>query len=69
MFYDPTIVRYTEPYMDDNDKKNTGGKYRIIPIFTKAATMAAASVVSEGIRKKRMRLDMRWGRSAQREAA
>ncbi len=33
LFYDPTIVRYTEPYMDDNDKKNTGGKYRIIPIF------------------------------------
>ena len=43
LFYDPTIVRYTEPYMDDNDKKNTGGKYRIIPIFTKAATMAAAT--------------------------
>jgi imidazolonepropionase-like amidohydrolase len=43
LFYDPTIIRYTEPYMDDNDKKNTGGKYRIIPIFTKAATMAAAT--------------------------
>lgn len=43
LFYDPTIVRYTEPYMDDNDKKNTGGKYRIIPIFEKAATMAAAT--------------------------
>jgi imidazolonepropionase-like amidohydrolase len=43
LYYDPTIVRYTEPYMDDNDKKNTGGKYRIIPIFTKAATMAAAT--------------------------
>ena len=43
LFYDPTIVRYTEPYMDDNDKKNTAGKYRIIPIFTKAATMAAAT--------------------------
>lgn len=47
LFYDPTIVRYTEPYMDDNDKKNTGGKYRIIPIFTKAATMAA---VTKGIK-------------------
>jgi imidazolonepropionase-like amidohydrolase len=33
LFYDPTFVRYTEPYMDDNDNKNTGGKYRMIPIF------------------------------------
>ena len=41
LYYDPTIVRYTEPYMDDNDKKNTGGKYRIIPIFSKAARIAA----------------------------
>ena len=43
LYYDPTIVRYTEPYMDDNDVKNTGGKYRIIPIFEKAARMAAAT--------------------------
>ena len=43
LFYDPTLVRYTEPYMDDNDEKNTGGKYRIIPIFEKAASMAAAT--------------------------
>ena len=41
--YDPTIVRYTEPAMDDNDAKSTGGKYRIIPIFEKAARMAAAT--------------------------
>src|SRR5207244_2016668 len=41
--YDPTLQRYTEPYMDDNDEKNTGGKYRMIPIFEKAATMAAAT--------------------------
>ena len=41
--YDPTIVRYTEPYMDDNDKKNTGDKYRIIPIFERATHMAAAT--------------------------
>ena len=41
--YDPTLVRYTEPYMDDNDKKATGGKYRMIPIFEKAVTMAAAT--------------------------
>jgi imidazolonepropionase-like amidohydrolase len=43
LYFDPTIVRYTEPYMDDNDKKNTGGKYRIIPIFEKAMRMAAAT--------------------------
>ncbi len=41
--YDPTLRRYTEPYMDDNDAKNTGGKYRMIPIFEKAVTMAAAT--------------------------
>jgi imidazolonepropionase-like amidohydrolase len=41
--YDPTFVRYLEPYMDDNDTKSTGGKYRMIPIFEKAVTMAAAT--------------------------
>src|SRR5499427_1656183 len=40
LYYDPTLVRYTAPYMDDNDNKNTGGKYRMIPIFEKAVTMA-----------------------------
>jgi imidazolonepropionase-like amidohydrolase len=40
LFYDPTLVRYTEPYMDDNDGKNTGGKYRMIPIFENAVTIA-----------------------------
>ena len=39
--YDPTLQRYTEPYMDDNDRKSTGGKYRMIPIFEKAVTMAS----------------------------
>ena len=29
--------------MDDNDAKNTGGKYRMIPIFEKAVSMAAAT--------------------------
>jgi imidazolonepropionase-like amidohydrolase len=43
LYYDPTIVRYTEPYIDDNDEKNTGGKYRIIPIFERAVTMAVAT--------------------------
>jgi imidazolonepropionase-like amidohydrolase len=40
LYYDPTVVRYTEPYMDDNDAKNTGGKYRMIPIFERAVSMA-----------------------------
>jgi imidazolonepropionase-like amidohydrolase len=40
LYYDPTFVRYIEPYMDDNDAKSTGGKYRMIPIFEKAVTMA-----------------------------
>ena len=43
LYYDPTLVRYMEPYMDDVDEKNTGGKFRIIPIFEKAARMAAAT--------------------------
>ncbi len=43
LYYDPTFVRYIEPYMDDNDAKSTGGKYRMIPIFEKAVTMAAAT--------------------------
>jgi imidazolonepropionase-like amidohydrolase len=38
--YDPTLVRYTEPYLDDTDKKNTGGRYTISGIFTKAVAMA-----------------------------
>jgi imidazolonepropionase-like amidohydrolase len=43
LYYDPTIIRYTEPYMDDNDTRSTGGKFRIIPIFEKAATLAGAT--------------------------
>lgn len=43
LYYDPTLVRYMEPYMDDVDEKNTGGKFRIIPIFEKAARMASAT--------------------------
>jgi imidazolonepropionase-like amidohydrolase len=43
LYYDPTIIRYTEPYLDDNDTRSTGGKYRIIPIFEKAATLAGAT--------------------------
>jgi imidazolonepropionase-like amidohydrolase len=43
LYYDPTVVRYTEPYLDDTDNKNTGGKYRISAVFTKAVAMAAAT--------------------------
>ena len=39
--YDPTLQRYTEPYMDDNDNKNTGGKYRMIPTINNAVIMAS----------------------------
>jgi len=41
--YSPTLVRYVEPYMDDNDAKNTGGRFRMIPIFDKAVSMAVAT--------------------------
>ena len=43
LYYDPTLQRYTEPYMDDNDAKNTGEKYRMIPIFEHAVQTAAAT--------------------------
>ena len=43
LYYDPTLARYTIPLMDDNDTRNTGGKFRMIPIFEKAVTMAAAT--------------------------
>jgi len=39
--FDPTMARYTEPYMDDNDKRNTNGKYRMIPIINAAVSMAS----------------------------
>jgi imidazolonepropionase-like amidohydrolase len=40
LMYDPTFVRYSAPFMDDNDAKNTGGKYRMVPIFENAVSMA-----------------------------
>jgi imidazolonepropionase-like amidohydrolase len=43
LYYDPTLVRYMEPYMDDVDERNTGGRFRIIPIFEKAARLASAT--------------------------
>jgi imidazolonepropionase-like amidohydrolase len=47
LYYDPTIVRYTEPYMDDVDARNTGGKFRMIPIIQKAV---ALSVKTPGLK-------------------
>jgi len=38
--YDVTFARYSSPYMDDNDAKSTGGKYRIVPYFERAMQMA-----------------------------
>jgi imidazolonepropionase-like amidohydrolase len=41
LYYDPTLQRYIEPYMDDNDDKATGGKYRMSTIFAGAVTLAS----------------------------
>ena len=41
--YDVTFARYSSGYMDDNDAKNTGGKYRIVPYFERAMKMAIAT--------------------------
>ena len=35
LYYDPTGFRYTMPEVAENDRRNTGGKYSIIPIFEK----------------------------------
>jgi imidazolonepropionase-like amidohydrolase len=43
LYYDPTGMRYTIPQIADNDRKNTGGKYSIIPIFDRNARMAFAT--------------------------
>lgn len=43
LYYDPTLMRYTVPLMDDNDARSTGGKFRIIPIFQHAVQMASAT--------------------------
>jgi imidazolonepropionase-like amidohydrolase len=41
--FDPTFTRYTVPSMDDDDARKTGGKYRMIPLVTKAVSMAVAT--------------------------
>ena len=43
LVYIPTFQRYIEPSMDDADARNTGGKYRIIPIFEGAVRLANAT--------------------------
>ena len=43
LYYDPTLVRYTEPYMDDNDAKNTAGRFRMIPHFEANARRCIAT--------------------------
>jgi imidazolonepropionase-like amidohydrolase len=40
IYYDPTGIRYTLPSIDENDRKRTGGKYSIVPIFEKNARAA-----------------------------
>ena len=53
--------------MDDNDDKNTGGKFRMIPIFEHAVQMAAATkgmkiMIGSGVdgRNVRARDRRRW---------
>lgn len=41
-YYDPTGIRYTLPSIAETDRRNTGGKYSIIPIFEKNFQMALA---------------------------
>lgn len=41
--YDITFARYSTAYMDEQDAKNTGGKYRIVPIFERTMKMALAT--------------------------
>ena len=41
MTYDPTLQRYTEPYMNDADDKATGGKYRMTPTINNAVITAS----------------------------
>jgi hypothetical protein len=43
LYYSPTILRYSMPSIDDTDAKNTGGKYRMIPIFQKNLRMCIAT--------------------------
>jgi imidazolonepropionase-like amidohydrolase len=42
LYYDPTGIRYSLPSIDENDRRRTGGKYSIVPIFEKNARAAFA---------------------------
>jgi imidazolonepropionase-like amidohydrolase len=43
LYYSPTISRYSMPSIDDADAKNTGGKYRMVPIFGRNLRMCIAT--------------------------
>jgi len=43
LYYDPTVVRYTEPYMDDNDAKNHRRQVSDIPILKRMSRWLAAT--------------------------
>jgi imidazolonepropionase-like amidohydrolase len=43
LFYSPTIERYSMPSIDETDDKNTGGRYRMVPIFQKNLKMCIAT--------------------------
>jgi imidazolonepropionase-like amidohydrolase len=40
LYYDPTGIRYTLPSIEASDRRNTQGKYSIIPIFEKNFQLA-----------------------------
>ena len=42
IYYDPTGIRYSLPSIDESDRRSTGGKYSIVPIFEKNARAAFA---------------------------
>ena len=46
LFYDPTIVRYTLASIDEGDRKRTGGKYSIVPLFE---TNVRAAIATPGL--------------------
>jgi imidazolonepropionase-like amidohydrolase len=43
LFYCPTILEYSHPAIEDEDARNTGGKYGIVPIFKKNVRACVAS--------------------------
>ena len=60
LYYDPTLVRYTEPYMDDNDAKNTGGRFRMIPhLRSERAPLHRDQRREDRAGHRRRRLDLR----------